>query len=184
MEPIKIFVRPPYAGIKGEQLVKSLIRKMKRFLKKNVQFIVTYETKKLSYFCNNKDKIHDHQRHNIVYKITCPGCGKRYIGKTDCCLLIRFTEHATQSDQPMYKHFLTCNHFKDLYGILNVELGDLDNDKPSNDFKITSILDNYEIIGSNRNWSQLLFLESLCIKQQDPYINKGISASRELVIFK
>ena len=80
---IKIYIRPPFAGIKGEQLVKSLLRKMKRFLKPNVSFVVTYDTKKMSYFCNNKDKIHDHQRHNLVYKITCPGCGEDYIGKTD-----------------------------------------------------------------------------------------------------
>lgn len=183
LEEIEIFIRPPYAGIKGEQLVKTLIRKMKRFLKRNVKFSVTYETKKLSYFCNNKDKIHDHQKHNIVYEIICPGCGEHYIGKTDCCLATRFTEHATQKDQPMFKHFKSCDHFKDLYGILHVGLEDIDFDEPSKEFRLSSVFENSEIIGHNGNWSQLLFLESLRIKRLNPVINTGVRASRELVIF-
>ena len=183
-EHINIFIRPPFAGIKGEQLVKSLVRKMKRFLKPNVKLVITYDTKKVSYFCSNKDTIHDHQRHNIVYKITCPGCGERYIGKTDRCLLIRFNEHGSKVSQPMYQHFMTCSHFKDLYGTLNTVFGDVNSDKPPNDFMINSILHNYEIIDSNRNWSQLLFLEALWIKKENPIINTGIRASRELIIFK
>ena len=63
---IKLYFRLPYAGLKGEQLVKSCIRKMRRFLKTNVKFIVLYDTKKISYFCTNKDKVPELQRHNVV----------------------------------------------------------------------------------------------------------------------
>ena len=49
-EVTKIYFRVPYAGVTGEQLVKSCIHKMKRFLKKNVKFIVLYDTKKVSFF--------------------------------------------------------------------------------------------------------------------------------------
>ena len=50
---------------------------MKRFLKKNVKFIVLSDTKKPSFFCSTKDRIPALQRNNIVYEITCPGCAEK-----------------------------------------------------------------------------------------------------------
>ena len=46
----EIFFRLPYAGSKCEQLVK-------RCLKINVKFVVTYNTKIISFYCNVKDKV-------------------------------------------------------------------------------------------------------------------------------
>ena len=151
---------------------------MKRFLKPDVKFIIMYDTKKVSYFCNNKDKIHDHQRLNIVYRFRCPGCGERYIGKTDHCLLLRINEDGSKPNQPMHDHFIQCSHFTDLFSALNA--GDENFDK---NFMVNSILNNYEILATNHNWSQLLFLEALWIKKDSPKLNTGLRASRELVIF-
>ena len=83
----EIFFCLPYAGSKGEQLVKHCLKRVRRCLKINVKFVVIYDTKKISFYCNVKD---DHeQRNNIVYRIRCPGCGGKYIGKTlNLCLNI------------------------------------------------------------------------------------------------
>ena len=85
----EIFFCLPYAGSKGEQLVKHCLKKIRRCLKINVKFVVIYDTKKISFYCNVKDKVPHEQRNNIVYRIRCPGCGGKYIGKTlNLCLNI------------------------------------------------------------------------------------------------
>ena len=78
----KIWFRVPYLGKIGESLVKTCIKKIRRNLNKPVKFIVVYQTKKVSYFLSNKDKIPDVSRNSIIYEITCPGCNRRYVGKT------------------------------------------------------------------------------------------------------
>ena len=47
-----------------------------------------------------------------------------------------------------------------------------------------AVLNNYKIIDTCANWSQLLFLEAFYIKNLNPAINKGLKASKELVLFK
>ena len=86
---LKSFFRLPYAGSKGEQLVKHCLKKIRRSLKINVKFVVIYDTKKISFYCNVKDKVPHEQRNNIVYRIKCPGCGGKYIGKSERCLICR-----------------------------------------------------------------------------------------------
>ena len=41
---IKIWIRLPYLGNKGEELVKTCIRKLKRCFKTNVKFVILYDT--------------------------------------------------------------------------------------------------------------------------------------------
>ena len=53
-------------------------------------------------FCNTKDNISAEQKSNVIYGITCPGCFKKYIGKTDRNLITRLDEHDAKVDQPMY----------------------------------------------------------------------------------
>ena len=73
----------PYLGKKGEQLTNSLIRKLKRSFKENVKLKTIYEIDKLSMFCNTKDNIPIEQKSNVTYRITCPGCFQKYVGRTD-----------------------------------------------------------------------------------------------------
>ena len=91
----KVWIQIPYLGSQGEYLLNSCLKKIHRCLKQPVKFIVIYNTKKASYFISNKDKIPDLSRNNIIYQITCPGCTKSYIGKTNCCLQKCLSEHAT-----------------------------------------------------------------------------------------
>ena len=65
-----IWVRLPYNGIKGEHLVKNLLKKLKRCFKESVKFAVFYNTTKISNFCSTKDKLPKSQFSNVIYKIS------------------------------------------------------------------------------------------------------------------
>ena len=107
---IKICFRVPYLGSKGEGLVKSCIQKLKRCVKTNVKFVVLYNTKKSAMFCSAKDKIPTYQK-SVVYSIRCPGCGDKYVGKTDKCVITRMSEHATRADQSMFNTLCIVKSF-------------------------------------------------------------------------
>lgn len=62
----KIWLRLPYLGKPGENLFKTLIKKICQNLNKAVEFIIVYGTKKISYFISNKDKIPELSRNNAV----------------------------------------------------------------------------------------------------------------------
>ena len=79
---------------------------------KRVKFVLQYETTKLSYFTNTKDKISLLSQSSVVYKFVCPGCSSSYIGKRGCTLWERTEEHAyknkNQKEQSaIYEHLLT-----------------------------------------------------------------------------
>ena len=57
---IKIWICLPYLGNKGEEIVKTWIRKLKRCFKTNIKFVTLYNTKKCAMFCSVKDKIPTH----------------------------------------------------------------------------------------------------------------------------
>ena len=52
-----IWFRTPYFGSKGESLTRSCINKLRRFCINDTKIVfkVLYDTKKFSYFTNNKD---------------------------------------------------------------------------------------------------------------------------------
>ena len=73
---IKIWIRLPNLSNKGEELVKTCIRELKSCLKANVEFVTLYDTKKSAMLCSVKDKIHNHQKSNVIYTIKYPACGE------------------------------------------------------------------------------------------------------------
>ena len=97
----EIIFHLPYAGKVGEQLLKRCLKKVKRCLNSNVKLRVLYDTKKMSFYCNIKDKVPHDQRNQVIYKIKCPGCNRCYIGKTERCLITRITEHGTKESEPV-----------------------------------------------------------------------------------
>ena len=177
----------PYAGEKGEMLVRSCFRKIRRYLKSNVKIIIRYNSKKLSFLCSTKDKIPVEQRSNVIYQITCPGCGEKYVGKTNRCLKIRMTEQGTRFDQPMYRHLSSCTEFTNYVKLF--ALPDLDRNSTSvslESHKLNAVLNNHCILDNNSyrlNWNQLLFLEGYYIKKKKPLINQGLKASKEFILF-
>ena len=62
---INIWIRLPYLGNKGEELVKTCIRMLKRCFKTTVKFATLYDTKKCAMFCSVKNKIPTHQKSKV-----------------------------------------------------------------------------------------------------------------------
>ena len=182
----KVGIGVPYLGKRGENLVNSCLKKIRRCLTHPVKFIVIYDTKKISYFISNKDKIPDFSRSNLVYQITCPGCNKSYIGKTDRCLHKRLFEYATQHNTSVvaqhlleYEHALFIANFCHQY--------DRPNNLSCSSSDLTScmknlIFNNYKILYSKKSCytNQLLIIEALQIKFIKPELNSSLKASKEL----
>ena len=184
----KIWIRIPYLGTRGDFLLKSCLNKVQRFLSKPVKFITIYETKKLSYFVSNKDKLPPLSRSNVVYEVACPGCGKTYIGMTQRCLSVRLKEHATRlSSSAVGQHLSECEQVQYLASLQNkfTQLNDLP--LPSDNLSPIEILvlNNYKILHSTKsnNYNILAFLEALLIKHNKPFLNTGLKTSKELHLF-
>ena len=117
-----IRINLPYLGKKGEQLTSSLIRKLKRSFKENIKFKMVCKTSKLWMFCNTKDSISAEQKSNVIYRITCPGCFQKYVGKTDRNLITRLNEHGTKIDQRMYQHLIIVVHLMTMLCYLHFQM--------------------------------------------------------------
>ena len=80
---VTTFCRIPYAGVQGKKLTENLVKNIKRHI--GEQFILRniYRAKKLSYYCNTKDKGPEHLKSHIVYEFFCLACNSRCFGKTD-----------------------------------------------------------------------------------------------------
>ena len=183
----KIWLTLPYAGPKGDSLIRSCIRKIRKHLK-SVKLIVKYRDKKLSFFCSTKDKIPVEQNANVIYEITCPGCGGKYIGKTDRCMAIRMDEHGGKPDQPMHRHLSTCKPFYDYVSMF--ALPAVNQSTPTkimmNQHFIHAVKYNYKIIDCNLynfKWHDLELLEAYYIRTRHPVLNHGLKASKEFKLF-
>ena len=106
-----IWIRLPYLGNIDDSLRKNCFKRVQKCLKENVHSITCYGTKKTKMFCLAKYSIPIHQKANLIYKVTCPGCNEDYVGKTDHNLVTRLNERASYEDQPMYQHLSKCEHF-------------------------------------------------------------------------
>ena len=72
-------------------------------------------------FKSSKYHVQFQQKANVVYKIKCPGCFNKYVGRIDRNIITRIFEHGTKPDQPMLQvvqklkniskfiHFLKCS---------------------------------------------------------------------------
>ena len=63
----KVWIRIPYLGKQGENLIRSCVSKICLQLRHPVKFIIIYNTKKLSYFTSTKDKIPELSLNKVVY---------------------------------------------------------------------------------------------------------------------
>ena len=82
--------------------------------------MVIYDSKRISSFVSNKDKLPSLLRSDLVYEVSCPGRGKRDIGMTKRCLSVRLKEHATQlTTSAIGKHLSDCEHEQYLASLQN-----------------------------------------------------------------
>ena len=177
-----IWLRIPYAGQRCEHLVQHLTRKLKKCFKTTVKFAVVYQTTKMSSYCSVKDKLPKDQISNLIYKISCPGCGSDYIGKTDRNFITRMKEQGSRDNEPMFRHLSNCTKFHELTNMFS--LGDDDVTINPKQHIYNAVLSNCSIVHRLNQWSQLCYLEAYYIKLIDPVINCGIRASKELSLFK
>ena len=78
-----IVCRIPYAGVQGEKLIRNLVKKLKRHIDEPFKSSRVYRTKKLSYYCNTKDKVPEYPKSHIRFEFCCPACNSKCIEKTD-----------------------------------------------------------------------------------------------------
>ena len=117
------------------------------------------------------------------------GCGKSYIGMTKRCLTVRLKEHATHvTNSAIGKHFSGCEHAQYLAGLQNQV--SLLNDIPLPSGNVPSpieklVFNNFRILHLTKstNYNILAFLEALLIKYNNPQLNTGLKASKELQLF-
>ena len=59
-------------------ILKFKLNHLKTFKLRNI-----YRMKKLSYYCNIKDKVPEYIKSHVVYEFCCPACNSKYNGKTE-----------------------------------------------------------------------------------------------------
>ena len=172
----------PYNGKEAENIVQRCKRRLQKLFKKekNVKFDVSFQTTKISFYNNNKDTLPKLSNSNVIYEYTCPGCSKKYIGKTESTLFNRTKEHGwKQKDSSVHKHLQTCSHWNHIRDMFQIFGEDVD----AMQFQVNAVRTNTKIIGRSRNWLQLAFLEALAIKEFKPELNKGLKSCKDLSLF-
>ena len=124
---------------------------------------------------STKDKIPELSRNKVVYQVTCPGCNRSYISKTDRCLLTQLSEHTTQHNSAIGQQILA--DLQTQYDRLN----DLPLSQSLSSSLTNLIFNNYKILFSSNSTTtdKLLLIKALCIKFNRPELNSGLKASKE-----
>ena len=94
-----IYINLPFAGPKGETLVKKLRQQIK--MKSNkLKILVTYTPKKLGSEFVVKDKTKDESLHNVSYHVSCGNkkCKSCYVGQTKCRIIKRTLQHNSKDN--------------------------------------------------------------------------------------
>ena len=106
--------------VKGVQLANSCVKKIKLYCKKDIKTKLKflYDTTKLEFFCNNKDKTPFFNNSYVVYHFNYPGWCASYVGKTQRTLRERCIEYAWSDKDSAVRAYIkvleylcTCNIF-------------------------------------------------------------------------
>ena len=81
-----------------------------------------YDTKKVAFFCSNKDPVPVNLQSHVIYQFECPGCKAKYNGKTDRCLEFRLNEHSDFRTSAVGKHLYECEHFHHILNLFNISV--------------------------------------------------------------
>ena len=163
-----IWITLPYLGQKGEGIVTRCIKKLKRcmIVDNNVHFRISYQSTKLSFYTNMKDKLPLMANSFVVYEFRCPYCSSNYVGKTERTLQERATEHAFEDKQSVVRnHLMTCTQLDYVKNLFAIDLDHKSNITIiPNEFNLSLVNDNIRIIDRAKRWDELLVKEALAIK--------------------
>ena len=167
----KLYFSLPFFGPQSEKMRKELLTLLTRSFP-NVKFICSLtNSNNISKFFNHKDKLPKYLRASVVYKYVCPRCGSLYVGSSSRTLGVRSREHAGVSyrtgnplSQPpqsaIRDHTISCTSPTSLE------------------------LENFSIIGTSSNITELRILESIHIFKLKPILNNTISAHPLYILSK
>ena len=163
---MKIFIYLKFSGHTGDRIVKNCIKKLyKRFENEvTVKFMLHYQTTKLCYFTNNKDKTPSLGQSSVIYKFVCPGYKSCYVGKADHTIHERTKEHAnTKSNKngqrAIYENLPSCTHYSHIGKLFKIDTNSFNN----NQFNVLQIRDSTITLDRENNWNVLLFKEALMV---------------------
>ena len=112
-----LMIKMPYAGDKGESIIKDLNRTLKNTLPNNIRCRVVRTGTKIERKFNIKDKLEDQHKSNFVYQHQCKNknCKEDYVGETGRTLALRFSDHRgyvrnEKFDKPTGEHFNLPGH--------------------------------------------------------------------------
>ena len=106
----------PYAGEKGEQLVKKMKKNITQVLKKgnkDTKIRIAFNSKKLGSKFPVKDQTEPKHLHNVVYHADCPNkkCESDYTGQTRCRIERRTIQHnRTDKNSHLLQHAKQTRH--------------------------------------------------------------------------
>ena len=141
----------PFPGAKGNTMLKSMNRCIKRIVPNNVIRRITYTGYKLNTRFQIKDKTAHLHKHDLVYYVKCPdqSCNQDYLGETGRRITESAADHSGKDNHSyLFKHAYNENH-------KHVDL------------------DNIKVIDSDyhNNRFKRKISEALCIKQYKPTLN-------------
>ena len=140
-----------FAGAKGNTILKSMNRCIKRIVPNNVKTRITYIEHKLNTRFQIKEKTAKIHKNDLVYYVKCPdqSCNQDYLGETGHRIIERTADHSDKDKHShLFKHACNENH-KHI---------DLDNIK---------VIDS----GYHNNRFKRKISEALYIKQYKPTLN-------------
>ena len=148
-DTVRIYMKIKHSGEAAGRLIKQCMKNLYNCFKKEkiVKFVLKYETIKLSYSINTKDKISLLSQPSVLYKFVCPGCSSSYIGKTERTLYEWTEEYAYKSNnhkeqRAIYEHLLGCEYHSHIVDLFNVDNNSLNLNK----FNVCQIRDNTTVI--------------------------------------
>ena len=110
-----LMIKMPFAGEKGEGIIKDLNRTLKNTLPNNLRCRIVRTGTKIEGKFNIKDKLEERHKSNFVYHHECKNkkCKDDYIGETGRRKEIRTGEHAgIDKESWVYKHAMKKKHPK------------------------------------------------------------------------
>ena len=109
-----------------------------------------------------KDKTPKDQVSGMIYQIECPGCGDKYIGKSERCFGTRLHCHGTRDNEPMYRHLYSCERFHDYCGMFSInDIGS--HDYQIHDYILHAVLNNSKVVKRFRNSFVLQFSKPIIL---------------------